>query len=330
MSKQQQFYHQNNAFTLWMGDIEEFMDERFIKTSFNLMGIQLTHVKVVRNRLTGQPVGYGFVSFESDEIAQKVLREFNGQQIPNASDGKRFRLNNTSNKDENEFSIYVGDLSPEVDDYTLLAAFAAQYPSTCSAKVMVTDGQSRRFGFVRFSSETDYRNALTQSNNLNILGSKAISVRAAKPRRPKNFGHYKRSPPLVGQESVTYVPQPSETPETVYASEVNPYYSGYPMAGNPYNGWFYGYLPYNALQYGYYPDTYGQQIYSQPYYTVCDNNLVYPSMASQTYVDHGHNQYLDTDKLNDEMIAKNEDLYESFDNSHWSSSAECDKETKVQ
>jgi hypothetical protein len=28
----------------------------------------------------------------------------------------------------------VGDLTPDVDDYTLLAAFAAQYPSTCSAK----------------------------------------------------------------------------------------------------------------------------------------------------------------------------------------------------
>ncbi|CAG2162517.1 unnamed protein product, partial [Oppiella nova] len=30
-------YIQNNASTLWMGDIEEGMDERFIKTSFNLM-----------------------------------------------------------------------------------------------------------------------------------------------------------------------------------------------------------------------------------------------------------------------------------------------------
>jgi RNA recognition motif-containing protein len=309
MSKQ--YYPQNNGYTLWMGDIEDFMDERFINTSFNLIGFKLSSVKVIRNKITGQPIGYGFVSFESEEIAQKVLHEYNGQQIPNAAEGKKFRLNNTSaHREENEYSIYVGDLTPDVDDYTLLAAFAAQYPSTCSAKVMLNEGQSKGFGFVRFSNESDYRAALSHSQTLNLLGPKAIHVRAAKPRR-RYQNNFKRNAPFVGQE-VPVPQQAVETPEAVYAPDVNPYYNGvtYPITGTPY--WVYGFMPYNppnnALQYGQYdPYVYGQQMYAQPYYQVCDN-YAYP-MTSQTYVDHGHNQYIDSDKLNDEMIAKNEVLF---------------------
>ena len=35
---------------------------------------------------------------------------------------------------EREFSLWVGDLSPEVDDYTLYKTFAARYQSIKAAK----------------------------------------------------------------------------------------------------------------------------------------------------------------------------------------------------
>lgn len=51
----------------------------------------------------------------------------------------RFRLNTASNQgkimmNEREFSLWVGDLSPEVDDYTLFKCFAAKYQSIKAAK----------------------------------------------------------------------------------------------------------------------------------------------------------------------------------------------------
>jgi hypothetical protein len=51
----------------------------------------------------------------------------------------RFRLNTASNQgkvlmNEREFSLWVGDLSPEVDDYTLYKTFAARYQSIKAAK----------------------------------------------------------------------------------------------------------------------------------------------------------------------------------------------------
>jgi len=272
--------------------------------------------------MTGHPVGYGFISFENEETAQRVLREMNGQQIPNAAAGKKFRLNNTSTRDtdakESEYSIYVGDLSPEVDDYILLAAFSAQYPSTCSAKVMIKNGQSKGYGFVRFTNESDYRSALHNCQNSHIVGSKPISVRAANPRK------YRR---VVETHINPYTPTLPPAQPLDNNNDMNPYYSNYGLV-NPYLYYGYTIAPVNGVQYSYDPYVYGQQYFAQPYYSMADN-YAYPLMASHTYVDHGHNSHIiDADKLNEEMIAKNEDLYASIENSRWSSGVECDNETK--
>lgn len=323
----------SNGSTLWMGDIDEQMDDRFIKTSFNLMNRSPSNVKIVRNKNNGQPMGYGFITFDSEETAQKVLRELNGQQIPNGTQGKKFRLNIT-NREENEYSIYVGDLSPEVDDFSLLAAFSQHYPSVCSAKVMVSDGQSRRFGFVRFSQEIDFKNALIHCNNSHILGSNPISVKAAKPRRQKTQNYSQFRPRMhynLVNSAETFVPQQTEVPaEAVYGTDMNSYYSGLAVSGQQ-PLWVYPMVPYNALPLNYDPyAAYVQQPYvQQAFYPTCDN-MTYSLIPGQIYVDHGHNQLADADKLNEEMIAKNEELYASLENSRWSTPIESEKESKLQ
>ena len=177
---------------------------------------------------------------------------------------------------------------------------------------MVSEGQSRRFGFVRFSDENEYRKALTECDKSSIVGSNPISVRAAKPRRPQrynNYSHYKtQTYESISTES--YIPpQQTEVTEAVYGSEVNPYYtgvatvSGHPVLVYP----MMPYQSYGALPVNYEPYTYGQQNYGQQvYYPSCDNMTYSLMPAAPIYVDHGHNQFIDADKLNDDMIAKNE------------------------
>ena len=50
----------------------------------------------------------------------------------------RFRLNHagstTRPSTDREYSLWVGDLTPEVDDYTLYKTFASRYPSIRTAK----------------------------------------------------------------------------------------------------------------------------------------------------------------------------------------------------
>ena len=63
---------QLGAKTLWIGDIEPWMDEHYISGLFqNIAAIQ--SVKLIRDKLKGTPVGYGFVEFPNHEIAKQVF-----------------------------------------------------------------------------------------------------------------------------------------------------------------------------------------------------------------------------------------------------------------
>jgi len=57
------------------------MDGSYIKSLFNqIQGI--VNVKIIKSRITGMSERYGFIEFKSHEIADKVLKEYNGKLIP--------------------------------------------------------------------------------------------------------------------------------------------------------------------------------------------------------------------------------------------------------
>lgn len=70
-----------DAKTLWVGDIESWMDENHIANLFSKIGA-VANVKIIRNKSSGSPAGYGFVEFASHEIAARVLQLFNGSINP--------------------------------------------------------------------------------------------------------------------------------------------------------------------------------------------------------------------------------------------------------
>lgn len=177
--------------TLWIGDLDPHMDEFFLKQAFTLMGENLLQAKIIKNKVTGIPVGYGFLEFGDDQIAQKVLHRCNGKVIPNATPPKRFKLNHASygkeHLNQKEHSLFVGDLTPEVDDLALYTAFSSKYPSVKTAKVVLDqNGTSKGFGFVRFTSEDEYHKALATMQNATVVGSKPIRVSVATPKRVYN------------------------------------------------------------------------------------------------------------------------------------------------
>ncbi|KAI0538112.1 hypothetical protein GGR58DRAFT_526732 [Xylaria digitata] len=136
--------------------------------------------------------GYCFVEFTTPEGAQKAL-QLNGTPIPNTD--RVFRLNWASGgglvdrRDDRspEYSIFVGDLGHEVNEFVLVALFQARFPSCKSAKIMTDQqtGQSRGYGFVRFSNEEDQQRALTEMQGV-YCGNRPMRV---SPATPKNRGH---------------------------------------------------------------------------------------------------------------------------------------------
>lgn len=123
---------------LWIGGLEPYMDEEYLTKAFNAMGEEnVQSIKVIKNKFTGQVAGYGFVNFHNDQQALTAMHRLNGKIMPYSQPPTRFKLNHNSNRllpGERNFSIWVGDLSPEIDDLQLYRFFSARFKTIVSAK----------------------------------------------------------------------------------------------------------------------------------------------------------------------------------------------------
>jgi RNA recognition motif-containing protein len=128
----------------------------------------------------------------SPQAAAKALT-YNGTLIPNSQ--RPFKLNWASGgglqdrRDDRgpEFSIFVGDLGPEVTEYMLVSLFQVRYQSCKSAKIMADpmSGQSRGYGFVRFSEEAERDRALSEMQGV-YCGNRPMRISTAVPKNNRN------------------------------------------------------------------------------------------------------------------------------------------------
>ncbi|KAK8952081.1 Polyadenylate-binding protein RBP47 [Platanthera zijinensis] len=168
--------------------------------------VQLISIKVIRNKQTGQSEGYGFVEFCSHDIAEKVLQTFNGQQMPNSEHPFRlnwasFSMGDRRSDFASDYSIFVGDLAPDVSDTMLQEIFASKYPSVKGAKVVIdaNTGRSKGYGFVRFGNDDERTDAMTEMNGA-YCSSRPMRIGAATPRKSIVLLHlprYERCPLLM-------------------------------------------------------------------------------------------------------------------------------------
>uniref|UniRef100_A0A2H1V485 tRNA selenocysteine-associated protein 1 n=1 Tax=Spodoptera frugiperda TaxID=7108 RepID=A0A2H1V485_SPOFR len=285
---------------LWMGSLEPNMTESFIMAAFNRMGQRPLAVKVMRNKFTGEPAGYAFVHFQTDEEAIDAMHKLNGKPIPGTFPVVRFRLNTASREaranmqQEREFSVWVGDLSPDVDDYSLYRIFASKYSSIKTAKVILdSSGYTKGYGFVRFGNEEEQRNALYAMNGYTGLGSKPLKICTAVPK-PK----------------CTTTPQNPSAPTTPNSTfnngaEYNQYYDPSAYWQN-YSAWS-----------GYYGQ--GDQS-AAPAQTV---PVVDPAQVTAVKAQTDelalveHKKVIDVDQLNQEFLDPELSLWDSLEESQW-------------
>jgi len=169
---------------LWIGGLKEYMDEDFIKTALKVMGEEPPlSVKVMTIKFSDETAGYGFINFANDQAAVTVMHKLNGKMMPNTNPPVRWRLNHSSNRllpGEKNFSVWVGDLTPEVDDLQLYQFFSKRFQYLISAKVILDErGLSRGYGFIRFNNEVEQQTAMTSMNGMSGLGGKPIKVSVA-------------------------------------------------------------------------------------------------------------------------------------------------------
>ncbi|KAL6976213.1 hypothetical protein U1Q18_025004 [Sarracenia purpurea var. burkii] len=154
----------------------------------------LSSVKVIHNKQTGQPEGYGFIEFINRAAAERVLQTYNGTLMPNSE--QNFRPNwatlgaGERHADEGlDYTIFVRDLAADVSDYLLLETFKAHYPSIKGVK-FVTDrvtGRTKGYGFVKFADESEQLRAMTEINGM-VCSSRPMRIGPAATKKPTGGG----------------------------------------------------------------------------------------------------------------------------------------------
>ncbi|XP_060860100.1 tRNA selenocysteine 1-associated protein 1-like [Metopolophium dirhodum] len=175
--------------SIWMGNVEPYMTESFITGAFQKMGEYPKNVKLIRNKNTGENAGYAYVDFY-DPVS--VMQKLNGKYIPGTNPPVKFKLNHAGSLGKTtasgtDFSVWLGKLSPDVDDYQLYKTFAYRYPSIRTAKVVLdSSGFSKGYGFIDFGSKEEQEHCLNNMNGFPGLGSKPIKVSSVIPKSKRH------------------------------------------------------------------------------------------------------------------------------------------------
>jgi len=191
---------------------EELSDDK-LKELFSKFG-KITSYKVVKDRNEGTPApeeeecvadesgknkGFGFVSFEDAESAEKAVEELNGQEMF----GKTLYVGRAQKKAERQqelkkkfeqlklerlnryqgVNLYVKNLDDSIDDERLRKEFTP-YGTITSARVMCEEGRSKGFGFVCFSSPEEATKAVTEMNG-RIIVAKPLYVALAQRKEDR-------------------------------------------------------------------------------------------------------------------------------------------------
>jgi len=137
------------------------------------------HVKIIpdRNYQHGG-LNYGFVEYMDMRSAETALQTLNGRKIFDTEIRVNWAYQGQQNKEDTSghYHVFVGDLSPEVNDEVLAKAFSA-FGTLSDARVMwdMNSGKSRGYGFLAFRDKTDAEQAIATMNG-EWLGSRAIRV----------------------------------------------------------------------------------------------------------------------------------------------------------
>lgn len=165
-----------NQSTLYVGNLHPFVTENMLQEVFTYAG-SLEQVKIVRDKTTGASAGYGFVKYYEPSSAQIALQTLTSKVIYDREVRLNWAFQSSQREDTSKhFHMFVGDLSQDVTDAALFAAFSIVGNGSCSdARVMWdhSTGRSKGYGFVSFRNREDAERAIQEMHG-RLIGSRPV------------------------------------------------------------------------------------------------------------------------------------------------------------
>nr|GMC73190.1 polyadenylate-binding protein 6-like [Ipomoea batatas] len=188
-------YKEQKFNNLYVKNFDCNLTEDLLREKFSRYG-KVNSAVIMRDE-EGNSRGFGFVKFDSDEDAKKAVEALNGEVIGS----KRLFVGRAQKKAERErllrsvceedkltlrdqkqeaSRLYVGNLSESINERKLDELFRS-FGKVVSVNVIRSNGMSKGFGFVNFSSPGDAKAAMNSLNGMVYYG-KPLSVALAYPR----------------------------------------------------------------------------------------------------------------------------------------------------
>ncbi|XP_062539131.1 ELAV-like protein 2 [Armigeres subalbatus] len=173
--------------------LPQTMTQEEVKSLFSSIG-DVESCKLIRDKVTGQSLGYGFVNYHRPEDADKAINTFNGLRLQNKTIKVSFaRPSSDAIKGAN---LYVSGLSKSMTQQDLEALFQP-YGQIITSRILCDNitGLSKGVGFIRFDQRSEAERAIQQLNGTTPKGaSEPITVKFA--NNPSNNIN-KAIPPLA-------------------------------------------------------------------------------------------------------------------------------------
>ncbi|KAG0259009.1 hypothetical protein BG011_002872 [Mortierella polycephala] len=181
------FQPDENSKTLYVGNLDQNVNEVGLQELFSQAGGHVESVKIIRDKNFAHQGGlnYGFVEFAEHVAAQNALQTMNGRRVYHHEIKVNWAFTGqVAGKEDtvSHYHIFIGDLSPEINDETLSQAFSA-FGTMTDARVMwdANSGKSRGYGFAAYKERADAERAIATMNG-QILGNRAVRCNWASQR----------------------------------------------------------------------------------------------------------------------------------------------------
>lgn len=140
---------------------------------------------IMKERRTGQPRGFGFVTYADPSVVDKVIEDdhvINGKQV----EIKRTipRGGGSSSKDFKTKKIFVGGIPITISEDEF-RDFFLKFGEVKEHQIMRdhSTNRSRGFGFITFDTEKSVEDILANGNRLDFAGTQ-VEIKKAEPKRP--------------------------------------------------------------------------------------------------------------------------------------------------
>ncbi|CAA6671665.1 unnamed protein product [Spirodela intermedia] len=145
---------------------------------------EITDSVIMKEKGTGRPRGFGFITFADPSVVEKVLED------DHVIDGRTVEVKRTVPRESMQTrggsktkKIFVGGLPTSLTEEEFKDYFSS-YGAVVEHQIMLDHktGRSRGFGFITFESEDSVDEVMSQGK-MHSLGGKQVEIKKAEPKK---------------------------------------------------------------------------------------------------------------------------------------------------